>query len=146
LTHLLHLLQTKNNQHAVPKPILLKIAPDLTDSQLDDIASIVGDTGIAGIIATNTTISRAGLQTPESTISAIGMGGLSGAPVRIRSTEVIRYLRSKMGPDRVIIGVGGIDSAASAQEKLAAGADLVQVYSGLVYEGPGLVRLINERQ
>jgi dihydroorotate dehydrogenase len=145
LTHLLNLLQTKNNQHAVPKPILLKIAPDLTDSQLDDIAAIVRDTGIAGIIATNTTISRAGLQTQESTISAIGMGGLSGAPVRIRSTQVIRYLRSKMGPDRVIIGVGGIDSAASAQEKLAAGADLVQVYSGLVYEGPRLIRLINER-
>ena len=142
LTQLLNQLQAKNKLQAAPKPILLKIAPDLTDSQLDDIADIVQTTQLAGVIATNTTISRAGLNTDESQITAIGMGGLSGAPVRERSTVVIRYLRGKMGKSVVIIGVGGIDSAQSAQEKLDAGADLVQVYTGLIYEGPSLVRRI----
>lgn len=144
LTRLLNLLQEKNRAQTSPKPILLKIAPDLTDSQLDDIADIVRATGLAGVIATNTTISRADLNTPESEIAAIGMGGLSGAPVRERATVVIRYLRQKLGKEVAIIGVGGIDSAQSAQEKLAAGADLVQVYTGLIYEGPGLVKRILE--
>lgn len=142
LTDLLNQLQAKNRAQHSPKPILLKIAPDLTDSQLDDIADIVRATGLAGVIATNTTISRAGLKTPENEISTIGMGGLSGAPVRERATVVIRYLREKLGNDVTIIGVGGIDSAQSAQEKLSAGADLVQVYTGLIYEGPGLVKRI----
>jgi len=145
LTRLLNLLQDKNRAQPAAKPILLKIAPDLTDSQLDDIADIVRATGLAGVIATNTTISRADLRTPESQITAIGMGGLSGVPVRTRATEVIRYLREKLGKEAVIIGVGGIDSAASAREKLNAGADLVQVYTGLVYEGPGLVKSILEK-
>ncbi len=140
LTRLLNLLQEKNYAQATPKPILLKIAPDLTDSQLDDIAEIVQGTKLAGVIATNTTISRAGLHSSEADVTAMGMGGLSGAPVRERSTTVIRYLREKLGKDVAIIGVGGIDSAAAAQEKLAAGADLVQVYTGLVYEGPSLVK------
>lgn len=142
LTRLLQELQKKNRAQPAPKPLLLKIAPDLTDEQLDDIADIVRATGLSGVIATNTTIARTGLRTPEQTVAAIGAGGLSGAPVRARATEVIRYLRQKLGPDPVIIGVGGIDSAAAAREKLAAGANLVQVYSGLVYEGPGLVREI----
>lgn len=142
LTRLLNLLQEKNKAKASPKPILLKIAPDLSDTQLDDIAGIVLDTGLAGVIATNTTISRDGLQTPETEVTAMGMGGLSGVPVRDRATRVIRYLREKLGPKIAIIGVGGIDSAASAQEKLDAGADLVQVYTGLVYEGPSLVKKI----
>jgi len=142
LTRLLALLQEKNRAQIAPKPVLLKIAPDLTDSQLDDIADIIQTTGLAGIIATNTTISRAHLKTPEAEITAIGMGGLSGLPVRERATTVIRYLREKLGKEVVIIGVGGIDSAAAAQEKLEAGADLVQIYTGLVYEGPGLVRRI----
>lgn len=142
LTRLLNLLQENNKSQAKPKPILLKIAPDLTNDQLDDIAEIVQNTHLAGVIATNTTISRADLRTPATAVEAIGMGGLSGAPVRERSTEVIRYLRSKLGPETVIIGVGGIDSADSAHEKLQAGADLVQVYSGLVYEGPGMVKRI----
>lgn len=142
LTRLLNLLQEKNRAQTSPKPILLKIAPDLTDSQLDDIADIVRATGLAGVIATNTTISRADLNTSESEIAAIGMGGLSGVPVRERATAVIRYLRQKLGKEVAIIGVGGIDSAQSAQEKLAAGADLVQVYTGLIYEGPGLVKQI----
>lgn len=144
LTRLLNLLQEQNNTKPAPKPILLKIAPDLTDEQLDDIAAIVRDTGLAGVIATNTTIAREPLQTPVAVVEAIGAGGLSGAPLRVRSTAVIRRLRERLGAGPVIIGVGGIDSAAAASEKLEAGADLVQVYSGLVYEGPGLVRRILE--
>jgi dihydroorotate dehydrogenase len=142
LMRLLYLLQARNNAQPTSKPILLKIAPDLTDSQLDDIADLVLATGIAGIIATNTTISREGLHTAASAVAEMGMGGLSGAPVRARATAVIRYLRQKLGSEVAIIGVGGIDSAASAREKLDAGADLVQVYTGLVYEGPGLVKRI----
>ncbi len=144
LTQLLAGLQTLNRAQAAAKPILLKIAPDLSESQLDDIAEIVQTTAIAGVIATNTTIGREGLRTPQSRTEAIGAGGLSGAPVRERSTAVVRYLRKKLGPEPVIIGVGGIDSAAAALEKLEAGADFVQVYSGLVYEGPRLVRHILE--
>ena len=142
LTRLLWLLQEKNRAHNNPKPILLKIAPDLGDEQLAEVAEIVRATGLAGVIATNTTISRAYLTTPANELETIGMGGLSGAPLRERSTAVIRLLREKLGPDIAIIGVGGIDSAAAALEKLQAGADLVQVYTGLVYEGPGLVRRI----
>lgn len=142
LTRLLQDLQEKNRAQSAPRPLLLKIAPDLTDEQLDDIAGIVRATGLDGVIATNTTIARSGLRTSVTELDAIGAGGLSGAPVRARSTEVIRYLREKLGAGPVIIGVGGIDSAAAALEKLNAGADLVQVYSGLVYEGPGLVREI----
>ena len=122
------------------KPILLKIAPDLTEGQLDDILGIVADTGIAGIIATNTTIARQPLTVPAAEIERIGNGGLSGAPLRERSTEVIRYLSENGGDKLEIIGVGGIDSPAAAREKLRAGARLIQVYSGMVYAGPGLVR------
>jgi dihydroorotate dehydrogenase len=145
LTRLLTRLQEKNRLQPRPKPILLKIAPDLTDSQLDDIADIVAATGLAGLIATNTTIRRDGLRTPSERLEAVGAGGLSGAPLRDRATEVIRYLRQKLGPALAIIGVGGIDSPAAAREKLNAGADLVQLYTGLVYEGPGLVgRILDE--
>jgi dihydroorotate dehydrogenase len=147
LTALLQVLQDKNNQKTNPKPILLKIAPDLTNEQLDDIADIVDITKISGIIATNTTISRNGLNTPETTPQKngwadMGAGGLSGAPVRERSSTVIRYLRQKLGKNVVIIGVGGIDSVESALEKLAAGADLIQIYTGMIYEGPGLMKRI----
>jgi dihydroorotate dehydrogenase len=142
LTQLLNQLQEKNRAQKSPKPILLKIAPDLTGSQLDDIIEIVQATNLAGVIATNTTISRTGLQTPDPQIEAMGLGGLSGVPVRDRATAVIRYLREKLGKNVVIIGVGGIDSAESAQEKLNAGADLIQVYTGLIFEGPGLVKRI----
>jgi dihydroorotate dehydrogenase len=145
LTQLLRSLQQANAQKHNPKPILLKIAPDLSDSQLEDIVAIVGETQLAGIIATNTTISRAALVTSQAAIEQIGAGGLSGAPVRERSTEVIRFLRQRFDPNVVIIGVGGIDSAETAREKIQAGADLVQIYTGLVYEGPGLVRQIVER-
>lgn len=144
LTKLLSHLQALNQQKDQPKPILLKIAPDLTDTQLDDIIDIVAATKIDGVIATNTTISRSGLTTTETTIKNIGNGGLSGQPLTNRSTEVIRYLHQKSKGQLTIIGVGGIASAQDAQEKLDAGAALVQVYTGLIYEGPALVRRINK--
>jgi dihydroorotate dehydrogenase len=126
-----------------PKPILLKIAPDLSEGELDDIVAVVKESGIAGVIATNTTIAREGLHARKAELEAIGAGGLSGAPLRVRSTEVVRYLRQRLQRPVAIIGVGGIDSWEAAKEKLDAGADLVQVYTGLVYQGPALVRRIN---
>lgn len=144
LKQLLSTLQFENNRKPRPKPIFLKIAPDLTDSQLDDIVEIVQETKLAGVIATNTTISRDGLATTQEELSTIGAGGLSGLPVRERSTEVIRYLAKKSGKSFAIIGVGGIHSAQDALEKLDAGADLVQVYTGFIYEGPALVKSINK--
>ncbi len=144
LTALLKHLQALNRQQSVTKPILLKIAPDLTDGQLDDIVAIVQDAGISGIIATNTTIARAPLSTPASTITAIGAGGLSGAPLTTRSGEVIRYLRRKAPENIVLIGVGGIMTPVDAKNRLADGADLIQVYSGLVYEGPDLIKRIKQ--
>ncbi|MBS1682013.1 MAG: quinone-dependent dihydroorotate dehydrogenase [Bacteroidetes bacterium] len=125
-----------------PKPVLLKIAPDLTTSQLDDIVEILTETKTDGVIATNTTISREGLNTSEETISKIGNGGLSGKPLSKKSTEVISYLRSKLGKNYPIIGVGGIMSPEDAIEKITAGADLVQVYTGFIYEGPAFVKKI----
>lgn len=138
LTALLQRLMAYNQSQEVQRPVFLKIAPDLSDAQLDDIVGLVEDTGIQGVIATNTTISRAGLKTPASEVEAMGAGGLSGAPVRQRSTEVVRYLRER--GDFAIIGVGGVEDADSAREKIEAGADLVQVYSGMIYTGPGIVK------
>ncbi len=143
LTKLLSSLQVLNLQKEKPKPILLKIAPDLTSSQLDDILEIVKNTQLSGLVATNTTISRENLQTDPLSIEAIGSGGLSGKPVKNRSTEVIRYLREKGEKNMVIIGVGGIASASDAFEKMSAGADLIQIYTGFIYEGPSLVKKIN---
>lgn len=140
LTRLLKKLTAMNDTKPVAKPILLKIAPDLTNSQLDEIVEIVQTTGLAGIIATNTTISRDGLFSPDDLTSE--MGGLSGKPVREKSTEVIRYIRYKAGKEMVIIGVGGIFTAEDAWEKIKAGANLVQVYTGFIYEGPGMVKRI----
>jgi len=144
LTKLLTSLQERNSNYPKRKPILLKIAPDLTDEQLDDILDIVKDTDIEGVIATNTTINRSGLKATSEEIEKIGNGGLSGDPLKARSTEVIKYLADRMDRQKIIIGVGGISSAADAIEKLAAGAALVQVYSGLVYTGPTLVKQINK--
>lgn len=144
LTQLLSTLQKLNQQKDKPKPILLKIAPDLTNSQLDDIIDIVSDTKIEGVIATNTTISRADLSTSQEHIKNIGNGGLSGQPVKQRSTEVIRYLSTQSKGELTIIGVGGIASPEDAIEKIQAGAALVQIYTGLVYEGPSLVKRINK--
>jgi dihydroorotate dehydrogenase len=144
LTALLTAIQHLNRQKPKPKPVLLKIAPDLTYGQLDDILEIAATTNLDGVIATNTTISRSDLKTSESELAQIGQGGLSGKPVASRSTAVIRYLHEKSGGMLSIIGVGGIASAADAIEKIEAGAALVQVYSGLVYEGPALIKQINQ--
>jgi len=142
LTKLLSELQKLNSAKAKSKPILLKIAPDLTNSQLDDIIEILRETKIAGVIATNTTISREKLKTTNEELKTIGAGGLSGLPVRERSTEVIKYLSVKSGKAFPIIGVGGIHSPEDAIEKLNAGASLVQLYTGFIYEGPGLAKKI----
>ncbi len=141
LTHLLQTLQNLNLQKPKQKPILLKIAPDLTNEQLLDIIDIINETKIAGVIATNTTLSREGLQSENKA----EMGGLSGKPLTIRSTEVIRFLSEKSNKSFPIIGVGGIHSADDAIEKLNAGASLVQLYTGFIYEGPGLIKEINKR-
>ena len=140
LTQLLLTLQRKNLAKPKAKPILLKIAPDLTDAQLLDIIAIVNETRIAGVIATNTTISRNNLLSEQQGES----GGLSGKPLTQRSTEVIRFLSEKSNKAFPIIGVGGIHSAEDALEKLAAGASLIQLYTGFIYEGPALVKAINK--
>jgi dihydroorotate dehydrogenase len=140
LTDLLQTLQNKNLAKPKQKPILLKIAPDLTDEQLLDIIDIVNDTKIAGVIATNTTLSREGLASENK----IETGGLSGIPLAKRATEVIRFLSEKSNKSFPIIGVGGIHSAEDAIEKLEAGASLVQLYTGFIYEGPALVKAINK--
>ncbi|MCS6969127.1 MAG: quinone-dependent dihydroorotate dehydrogenase [Cytophagales bacterium] len=142
LKGLLHALQEKNQQKPKPKPLLLKIAPDLTTEQLDEIIDVVLQTKLAGVIATNTTTSRHNLQTSPQLLQSIGAGGLSGAPLKKRSTEIIRYLAQKSNKQFVIIGAGGIFNAEDALEKLRAGADLVQVYTGFVYEGPAIVKKI----
>ncbi|MBL4654005.1 MAG: quinone-dependent dihydroorotate dehydrogenase [Flavobacteriales bacterium] len=141
LSHLIELNESKLTQ----KPILLKIAPDLTNSQLDDIVAIVSYTKIAGVIATNTTIDRSVLKTDKQIIEDIGAGGVSGKPAKKRSTEVIRYLHTKSNGSFPIIGVGGIHSAEDAIEKLEAGASLIQIFTGFIYEGPGLIKSINKR-
>lgn len=142
LKKLLMGMKMLSNTKPKPKPVLLKIAPDLTLTQLDDIVEILRESGTDGVIATNTTISREGLKTPKDVVAKIGAGGLSGKPVRERSTEVIAYLRAKMGQGYPIVGVGGIMKPEDAVEKLKAGADLVQVYTGFVYEGPAFVKRI----
>ena len=141
LTDLLNTLQEENNKKPERKPILLKIAPDLTNEQLLDIIDIVKDTQIDGVIATNTTISREGLTSENKK----EMGGLSGKPLTSRSTEVIRFLSEKSNKAFPIIGVGGIHTVEDALEKIEAGASLVQLYTGFIYEGPTLIKAINKR-
>jgi dihydroorotate dehydrogenase len=143
LMQLLNTLQQRNKKNGISRPVLLKIAPDLTNEQLDDIVEIVQQTGIAGIIATNTTISREGLVSKDELKNETG--GLSGKPLTERSTQVISYLSKKSNRAFPIIGVGGIHSPEDAIEKLNAGASLVQLYTGFIYEGPGLIKRINKR-
>jgi dihydroorotate dehydrogenase len=126
------------------KPVLLKIAPDLTNEQLLDIVAIVKETGTDGLIATNTTTSRDGLSTEKSVVDAIGNGGLSGKPLTARSTAVIRFLRENLGSEFPLIAVGGIMTEEDAMEKFKAGANLVQLYTGFIYEGPALIKKINK--
>ncbi|MDG1902953.1 MAG: quinone-dependent dihydroorotate dehydrogenase [Schleiferiaceae bacterium] len=122
------------------KPLMLKIAPDLSEGQLDDIISIINTLKLDGIVATNTTISRSGLKTSAQKVEAMGSGGLSGKVLKARSTEVVKYLREKLDDNIAIIAVGGVFTGEDAREKLNAGADLVQVWSGFLYEGPAMVR------
>jgi dihydroorotate dehydrogenase len=142
LHHLLLTLQNINLQYPNPKPILIKIAPDLTNEQVDDVIDIVQQVKLAGIVATNTTISREGLLSDPSEVHDMGMGGLSGKPVRKRSTEIIKYISQKTNGTIPIIAVGGIFNAHDAQEKIDAGASLVQVYTGFIYSGPGIAKNI----
>ncbi|KXK24557.1 MAG: dihydroorotate dehydrogenase 2 [Bacteroidetes bacterium OLB12] len=140
LSYVKELSQSKEK----PKPVLLKIAPDLANSQLDDIIQILIETKTDGVIATNTTISREGLTISSDQLQKIGNGGVSGKPLADRSNEVIRYLRAGLGKNYPIIGVGGIMTEQDAIEKIKAGADLIQIYTGFIYEGPGFVKRINQ--
>ncbi len=142
LLRLLASLQEANQRQQRPKPLLLKIAPDLSFEQLDEIADIIRATELSGLVATNTTVCREGLRTPAARLQAIGPGGLSGAPLRQRAARVLQHLRQRLGSEVLLIGVGGIDSAEAAEERWQAGADLIQVYTGLIYKGPALVRQI----
>ncbi|MBK7128743.1 MAG: quinone-dependent dihydroorotate dehydrogenase [Crocinitomicaceae bacterium] len=144
LVDLLNSLKKKNEELGKQKPILLKIAPDLNSIQLDEVIEIIRETKIAGVVATNTSTSREGLNTSQEKVSEIGNGGLSGKPVKQRSTEVIRYLSEKSNKAFPIIGVGGIHSPTDAIEKMRAGADLVQIYTGFIYEGPSIIKKINK--
>ncbi len=143
LKKLLNEVKELNKTKGKAKPILLKIAPDLNEAQLNDVVEILLETKTDGVIATNTTISREGLTTDKENITSIGNGGLSGRPLTNRSKEVISFLRNKLGKNYPIIGVGGIMTPQDAIDKLNAGADLVQIYTGFIYEGPGLVKRIN---
>jgi dihydroorotate dehydrogenase len=145
LKKLLSYVKSLNISKANPKPVLLKIAPDLTNSQLDDVIQVLQETKTDGVIATNTTIAREGLITEKNAVQKIGNGGLSGKPLSDRSNEVIRYLRERLGKDYPIIGVGGIMTEHDALEKIKAGADLIQIYTGFVYEGPGFIKRINKQ-
>jgi dihydroorotate dehydrogenase len=143
LQDLLLRLQALNQTNTQPKPILLKIAPDLTETQIDEIIDIVFYTKIAGLIVANTTISRDQLKTPSHLVEKMGAGGISGKPVTARATELIHYIHQKAEGKIPMIAVGGIHSAKDALDKLDAGASLVQLYTGFIYEGPALVKAIN---
>lgn len=144
LKKLLSSVKVLSHSKPNPKPVLLKIAPDLNEDQLKDIVEILKETGTDGVIATNTTIARDALVTSADRLKEIGAGGVSGKPLTQRATEVISYLRTQLGPAFPIIGVGGIMTPQDAIDKLNAGADLVQIYTGFVYEGPGFVNRINQ--
>ena len=130
---------------ALSKPVLVKIAPDLADQDIVAVAKLATELGLAGVIATNTTVSRSGLSVSDSDVAAMGAGGLSGAPLKVRSVEVLKLLKASLDPAQIIISVGGIETAAEAQERLNAGATLVQGYTGFVYAGPFWARSINKK-
>ncbi len=144
LEELIGEVQKANLTFTAQKPILLKIAPDLNEGQLDEIIALVKTTNLDGVIASNTSVDRDGLKTSRATLEAIGNGGLSGQPIKEKSTQTIKYLSEKSGKAFPIIGVGGIHSAKDALEKINAGADLVQIYTGFIYEGPSLIKQINK--
>lgn len=145
LRKILSHLQTINKAQLHPKPLLLKIAPDLVQEQIDDIVDLALEINLDGLVAANTTISRSGLLTPDSRLQAIGNGGLSGKPLTSRSTEMIQYIHQKTMGKIPVIASGGIFTAIDAKEKLNAGAQLLQVWTGFIYEGPGIVKKICEQ-
>lgn len=142
LTKILANLQNINQGMAKPKPLLLKIAPDLTEEQLADIVTLSFETKLSGLVATNTTIGRANLITDTDSVTAMGAGGLSGKPVTARATEVVSYLHKNSNGQIPIIASGGIFTGPDAKEKLDAGAALLQVWTGFIYEGPAIVKNI----
>lgn len=142
LRQLLREVKARASKGPTPRPVLLKIAPDLTQEQILDVIEVVKDTHIDGVIATNTTLSRDHLETPAERVSPIGEGGLSGRPLTSRSNDMIKFLREQLGKDYFIIGVGGIMTPEDAVERLRSGADLIQVYTGFVYEGPAFMKRI----
>lgn len=144
LISLITVCQKLNNEQKIQKPILLKIAPDLNNHQLDEIIELVAVTKIDGVIASNTSTTREDLKTSKDEIEKIGFGGLSGKPITAQSTKVIKYLSENSNKSFPIIGVGGIHSEKDALEKINAGADLVQLYTGFIYEGPSLIKRINK--
>jgi dihydroorotate dehydrogenase len=144
LIELITAIQKLNNQEIIQKPILLKIAPDLNNNQLDEIIELVAETKIDGVIASNTSTTRNNLKASNRLLKEIGNGGLSGQPIKELSTKIIKYLAQNSNKAFPIIGVGGIHSAEDALEKIEAGADLVQIYTGFIYEGPGLIKKINK--
>jgi dihydroorotate dehydrogenase len=144
LEELISEVQIANKTFDIQKPILLKIAPDLNKNQLDEIVELVANTKIDGVIASNTSVGRSGLKAPKEVLEQISNGGLSGQPIKEKSTQVIKYLAEKSNKAFPIIGVGGIHSAEDALEKMNAGADLIQVYTGFIYEGPKLIKDINK--
>ena len=144
LEELIGAVQKANKNFDTQKPILLKIAPDLNPNQLDEIIGLIAITKLDGVIASNTSMDRSGLKATEERLNEIGNGGLSGQPIKAKSTQVIKYLSEKSNKAFPIIGVGGIHSAEDALEKLEAGADLVQIYTGFIYEGPKLIKKINK--
>jgi dihydroorotate dehydrogenase len=143
LEKILSRIMQVRSQKGVMKPVLLKISPDLNEKQLDETLEIVNRLKIDGIVATNTTVSREGLKTPVEKIRAIGKGGMSGAPITERSLEVVRYIHRNSGGKLPIIAVGGIMSVEDALNMLDAGATLIQLYTGFIYEGPALAKRIN---
>lgn len=144
LLELINTVKKANNAFSIQKPILLKIAPDLNAMQLDEIIELVSETQLDGVIASNTSVDRSHLKASNTQLNKIGNGGLSGQPIKAKSTQVIKYLSEKSNKAFPIIGVGGIHSAEDALEKLDAGATLVQIYTGFIYEGPSLIKKINK--
>jgi dihydroorotate dehydrogenase len=144
LLELIGAVQKANTTFETQKPILLKIAPDLNNIQLDEIIELISETNLDGVIASNTSTDRTGLKASDARLKEIGNGGLSGQPVKDKSTRVIKYLADKSNKAFPIIGVGGIHSAKDALDKIEAGADLVQIYTGFIYEGPSLIKSINK--
>jgi dihydroorotate dehydrogenase len=144
LQDILSRLQKLNRKKSSPKPILLKVSPDLNFSQLDEVIELIAETGIAGVVAVNTTVGRKQLRTPDKRVHTIGRGGLSGKPLQNRALEVVRYLSEKSGRAFPIVGVGGIFTPEDALQMLDAGASLVQVYTGFIYEGPFIAKRMNK--